>query len=277
MSHAKLIWISWLAIASITLISYTSVQAYTYFTTTTIEDVRKQNEAFEKAKSELLKARVEYCNDTSTGKIDYDSCGEFLNKSLNTGTGKTPQVLPPSKSRKSPLEDLIEDNALDVLHEKVCQKQINSPLCKDEALFDRLYLLTEERLPWKNFYPILLWITNAESSLGLNFAKDRVWWTCTWRNNWWGTKYKINDDNTRDFSSPKFWYDYKNKGKDDYGCYLYPFESVEEFWITKVNGMRFGYPWCINHKTPIRCLSWPYVGDRNVQEQSWINNVSIFL
>ena len=309
MSHAKLIWISWLAIACITLISYTSVQAYTYFTTTTIEDVRKQNEAFEKAKSELLKARVEYCNDTSTGKIDYDSCGEFLNKSLNA-KATTGSVIPEPKQNKldevklqeclskykkidntisnvcmdyaewtrtSNIDFELETEKLSQLHKKVCERQINSPLCKDEALFDRLYQLTEERLPWKNFYPILLWITNAESSLGLNFARDRVWWTCTWRNNWGWTKYKINDDNTRDFSSPKFWYDYKNKGKDDYGCYLYPFESVEEFWITKVNGMRFGYPWCINHKTPIRCLSWPYVGDRNVQEQSWINNVSIFL
>lgn len=96
MSHAKLIWISWLAIACVTLISYTSVQAYTYFTTTTIEDVRKQNEAFEKAKSELLKARVEYCNDTSTGKIDYDSCGEFLNKSLNA-KATTGSVIPEAR------------------------------------------------------------------------------------------------------------------------------------------------------------------------------------
>lgn len=268
MSHAKLIWISWLAIASITLISYTSVQAYTYFTTTTIEDVRKQNDAFEKAKSELLKARVEYCNDTSTGKIDYDSCGEFLNKSLNTGTGKTPQVLPPSKSIKSPLEDLIEDNTLDVLHDKVCQKQINSPLCKDRKLFDRLYQLTEERLPWKNFYPILLWITNAESSLGLNFARDRVWWTCTWRNNFWGIKWKKTDD----------WKSVKDQQiPDQYGCYLYKFNSIEDYWISKVNTMRYGYKGCIDSKTPIRCLSWPYVGDRNIQEQSWINNVSIFL
>ena len=107
MSHAKLIWISWLAIACITLISYTSVQAYTYFTTTTIEDVRKQNDAFEKAKGELLKARVEYCNDTSTGKIDYDSCGEFLNKSLNTWTHSTGStVLPPKWLTKLVVKDV---------------------------------------------------------------------------------------------------------------------------------------------------------------------------
>jgi len=300
MSHAKLIWISWLAIACVTLISYTSVQAYTYFTTTTIEDVRKQNDAFEKAKSELLKARVEYCNDTSTGKIDYDSCGEFLNKSLNA-KATTGSVIPEPKQNKldevklqeclskykkidntisnvcmdyaewtrtSNIDFELETEKLSQLHKKVCERQINSPLCKDEALFDRLYQLTEERLPWKNFYPILLWITNAESSLGLNFARDRVWWTCTWRNNFWWIKWKKTDD----------WKSVKDQQiPDQYGCYLYKFNSIEDYWISKVNTMRYGYKGCIDSKTPIRCLSWPYVGDRNVQEQSWINNVSIFL
>lgn len=197
-----------------------------------------------------------------------------------TWTGQlTPVSEPPSISRKSPLEDLIEDNWLDVLHEKVCQKQINSALCKDRALFDRLYHLTEERLPNKQFFPILLGITNAESSLGLNFAKDRVGWTCTGRNNWWGVKWKINDDWTREYTNKwKFWYAYsKAKPTDDYGCYLFPFDSIEDYWISKVNTFRFYYKGCIDHKTPIWCISWPYVWDRGVHEQSWIVNTSIFL
>jgi hypothetical protein len=45
------------------------------------------------------------------------------------------------------IEESKEKFALAKLHQDVCKKQINSPLCKDRKLFDRLYLLTEERLP----------------------------------------------------------------------------------------------------------------------------------
>lgn len=170
--------------------------------------------------------------------------------------------------RTSNIKFEIETEELWKLHEKVCKKQINSPLCKDRALFDRLYHLTEERLPNKQFFPILLGITNAESSLGLNFAKDKVWGTCTGRNNWWWIKWKINDDGSRqkDQAIP-----------DKYGCYLYQFDSIESYWISKINTFRYGYKWCIDHKTPVWCISWAYVWDRNVHEQSWIRNVSIFL
>lgn len=158
--------------------------------------------------------------------------------------------------------------ALDSLHKKVCQKQVNSPLCKDKQLFDRLYQITEERLPWKNFYPILLGITNAESSLGLNFAHDNTWGTCAGRNNWWGIKWKKTDD----------WASVKDQGiPDSFGCYLYKFDSVEDYWISKVNTIRFWYKWCVDSKTPIRCMSYAYVWDRYVSEDSWVRNVSIFL
>lgn len=77
--------------------------------------------------------------------------------------------------REVPRTQTIDETlTLSNLHKKVCKKQINSPLCKDYELFERLYHITEERLPGKQFFPILLGITNAESSLGLDFAKDRV-------------------------------------------------------------------------------------------------------
>lgn len=173
------------------------------------------------------------------------------------------------------------DEKLSTLHQKVCQKQINSPLCKDYELFERLYHITEERLPNKQFFPILLGITNAESSIGLDFARDSVWGFCNWRNNWGGTKYQIHDDNTRTYSRELNWFLYGQKysGRfvDQFGCNLYPFESIEEFWITKVNWMRYGYKWCIDSKTPIRCLSYKYVGSPDVAEESWIHNVSYFI
>jgi len=70
------------------------------------------------------------------------------------------------------------------LQVKICNKQINSPLCKDKELLARLYKITEDRIPGKNFFPILVGITNAESSLGLNFANDNVGGKCYGRNNW---------------------------------------------------------------------------------------------
>ena len=192
---------------------------------------------------------------------------------LEIWTGKlTPTSSEPPSIKISPdsesMDQFITRINLDMLHSQVCNIQINSPLCKDRQLFDRLYHLTEERLPWKNFYPILLGITNAESSLWLNFAKDRVGGTCTGRNNWGWIKWKKSDS----------WESIKDQPiPDQYGCYLYKFESIEDYWISKVNTIRYGYKGCIDSPTPVRCMSFAYVGDRNVAEVSWIKNVSIFL
>lgn len=171
---------------------------------------------------------------------------------------------------------------LESLHKTICKKQINSPLCKDKELFGRLYRITEERLPNKQFYPILIGMTNAESSLWLDFAKDKVWGTCIGRNNWGGAKYQINDDNTRIYKRTLngFNYEYnkaKNLHNDQYGCNLFPFESIEEYWTSKVNWIRYWYKGCIDSDTPIKCISFQYVGDPKVAEQSWIDNVSHFL
>ncbi len=156
---------------------------------------------------------------------------------------------------------------LDELFKKVCKSKPPSPIC-DRATFDRLYKITEERLPWKNFFPILLGITNAESSLGTAYAKNNKGWYCTGYNNLGWIKYRKTDDwkSVRDQKIP-----------DTNGCYLYKFDSIDDYWISKVNTIRYGYKGCVNSTTPIKCMSYAYVGDRNVAETSWINNVSIFL
>ena len=165
---------------------------------------------------------------------------------------------------------------LEKLHDTICKKQINSPLCKDKELFGRLYRITEDRLPMKQFYPILIGMTNAESSLWLDYAKDKVWGTCIGRNNWGGAKYMINDNNTRVYKRNLNWFDYTYP-RDQYDCNLFPFESVEEYWKSKVNWIRYWYKGCIDSPTPIKCISFAYVWDRNTAEQSWIDNVSHFL
>lgn len=207
-------------------------------------------------------------------KSEYDRLKLCIDaQSICSGTEKKEammQLVPTAYADEVTWQKIVySDNIyLNNLHTKVCDKQINSPLCKDRELFDRLYHITEERLPNKQFYPILLGITNAESSLWLNFAKDNKWGTCDWRNNWGGIKWKINDDWTRQKDQ---------KIPDSDGCYLYKFDSIEEYWKSKVNTVRFWYKWCVDSKTPIRCMSYAYVGNRYVAEESWIKNTSIFL
>lgn len=92
MQNAKPITIWIIAIASISIISYSTVSAYTYFTTTTIDEVRAQFEKTEKAKSDLQQIRNEYCNDkTPDGeKIDYNLCWQEINKLLSATGGISP-------------------------------------------------------------------------------------------------------------------------------------------------------------------------------------------
>lgn len=118
-------------------------------------------------------------------------------------------------------------------------------------------------------------ISLAESHVWQNYAKDKVGWTCEWRNNWGGAKYNILDDNSRVYSSPKFGgYNTVNRFEDSYWCNLFPFDSIEEYWISKANGLRYGYKGCLDSKEPIKCVSYSYVGDPNVSESSWVGNVS---
>jgi hypothetical protein len=128
-------------------------------------------------------------------------------------------------------------------------------------------------------WEILLGISFAESHLWQNYAKDNQGGTCYGRNNFGGTKYKINNDNTRVHSRQLNGFNYGSKFHfrytDQYGCNLFPFESVEEYWTTKVNWMRFWYSKCIvNNTTPIECISRTYLTGN---KKNWIANVSSFL
>ena len=179
----------------------------------------------------------------------------------NSWTVSTAKSVLPSWIKSDRTEELER------LNKEVCKKNINSPICERETFY-RLYKITEERLPWKNFFPILLGITNAESSLGTAYAKNNKGWYCTGYNNLGWIKWKKTDDgkSVRDQKIP-----------DTNGCYLYKFDSIDDYWISKVNTIRYGYKGCVNSTTPIKCMSYAYVGDKNVSEASWVRNVSIFL
>lgn len=295
-----------LTILAILAVSAGSIYAYNIKTPEEriIESIRIQNQAIEEANSAKIdsyRAILDKCYKTATGSSreileKLDACKETQKPELQMIISYNWSIERVSKRNNNveestasgsvipvPLWNSIkwksnptERELLDWLQVKICWKQINSPLCKDKELLARLYKITEDRIPGKNMFPILIGITNAESSLGLNFAKDSVGGKCDGRNNWWGTKYQILDNNTRVYSRKLNWFDYKNS-KDQFGCNLYPFESIEEFWTTKVNGMRFGYKSCIDSKTPIDCIWRTYVKWDWKSKSSWNNNVAYFL
>lgn len=158
-----------------------------------------------------------------------------------------------------------------------------SPLCNNWDLFYILKKITDERIPngWQ-WFNIMVWVSYAESHIWVNYARDSVWGTCYGRNNWGWAKYMINDDNTRIYRSLVNSYGSATiNGRvafvDMYGCNLFPFKTIADYWISKSNWFRFWYASCINSKQPIKCLSYKYVGNPNVSEDSWVNRVSLFL
>lgn len=108
---------------------------------------------------------------------------------------------------------------------------------------------------------IALWIMNAESTLGKNYAK----WCNSTYNNWWGIKWKKLDDGTNVKDQPI---------PDANGCWMYRFDSMDDYFQSKANTLWIGYKACFSRDNPIRCISFAYVWDPNIAETSWINNVA---
>lgn len=175
-----------------------------------------------------------------------------------------------------------------ILMDKVCEygklpdKGV-SPLCGNWKLFYELKKITEDRLGsgWQ-WFNIMVGMSYAESHIGINYARDGVGGTCVGRNNWGGAKYKINDDNTRIYRSitNSYWQSTVN-GKvlfmDKFWCNLFPFHSIQDYWISKSNGLRYGFAHCKNSGKPVTCISYKYVGNPDVSEKAWVWRVGIFL
>ena len=166
-------------------------------------------------------------------------------------------------------EEKSENQNLKKIHEKICAIQPKSPLCEDFALLERLEKITTDRIPDNpHIFPILLGITNSESSLGTNYAPHAG---CANYNNLGGVKWRKTDDgkSVRDQTIPQ---------AD--GCWLYKFESYEDYWISKVNSIRYGYAGCLvdNPTVALQCISKWYVrGDGKIVKHGWVQNASIFL
>jgi len=159
---------------------------------------------------------------------------------------------------QAPKPHIVTD--LDTLHSEICKKVKESPLCDDIELLRRIDSIGREKgVPTR----LLIGISYSESHIGVNFNKE----ACRATNNWAWIKGKKHD------TGKVVWYT-KTKGKPDKdGCWLYRFKSVEEWFYSLANTISMWYKGCNNDT---KCLSYSYVGNPDVAEQSWIDHVSIW-
>ena len=170
--------------------------------------------------------------------------------------------------------DLKLIEILDIRQEKwdveymrlICEKAPKSPLCFDFDLLDKIKVIAYDRdIDWK----LLIWITYAESHIGMNFAPH--YW-CEKSNNWAWLKWAKRDDWS---ISEK--YDKQYTGLEGElrwylsGCYLYAFDTTEDFFISLANTISLWYKSC---KWEPECIVKSYVWKYS---ENWVNNVNVFL
>ena len=149
-----------------------------------------------------------------------------------------------------------------VLMTRICKVYINgrkSPLCDNRSLY----------FSWKNIFQskwvswdIALWIMYAESHIWASYK----WCDGTW-NNWWWVKARVleNWKVVKDQKIPNWW-----------NCWLYKFDSVEDYFTSKANMLWVNYKWCFTRKTNkdiVVCISYSYVWDPKLSETHRVNNV----
>lgn len=146
-----------------------------------------------------------------------------------------------------------------ILMDRICAVNIHdrkSPLCNDWNLYNKWKEIFEKK--WVS-WSIALGIMYSESHIGANYAG-----TCdTSYNNWGWIKWRITDDGKA----------IKNQPIPQNGCWLYKFNSVEDYFNSKANTL-VKYKSCFSKDKPIECISYAYVGNRYVAERSWIARVA---
>ncbi len=155
---------------------------------------------------------------------------------------------------------LPEVTEIDELYDQICAKVPNSPICWDKELLQRIDIIGKSKwVPTR----LLIWIAYAESHIGVNFNRE----ACRNYNNFFWAKWKKHDNWKVEWFT-------KDRKKDSNGCWLYKFKSIEEWFYSLANTISIGYAGCNNS---VRCLSRKYVGHPDIEEESWINRVSLFL
>ena len=148
---------------------------------------------------------------------------------------------------------------------QICKKVPNSPLCNEENYNMARSIAYKKALIWgiedrEEFFRVWLGIMNSESTIGTNYA-----WTCdSSYNNFGWIKWRILDtgEAVKDQKIPQ-WKDNK--------CWLYKFNSQEDYFWSKYNSLGKWYGKCFKTNDPVYCISGYYVG--KPYSPSWINNV----
>lgn len=150
---------------------------------------------------------------------------------------------------------------LQVLHKEICDRQPRSPICNNGDILKMV-----DEVAYRHWVPtrLMIWIFNAESSVGVGFAGNGA---CNNYHNWSGLKGKKLENWEVE------WYSEDRSKPDKNGCWLYQFKSFEEHVEALANTLSIGYKWC-NMKTV--CIAYNYVGHPDKAEQSWIDNVEKF-
>ena len=131
--------------------------------------------------------------------------------------------------------------------ELICKEVSTSPLCGNYTLLNSLKEIADKR---NVSYKLLLGIMYHESKLWTAFAPSQA---CSKSNNWAGLKARKYDD-----GSVSEWFD-KQPNRIE-GCWLYNFETVEEFFESLANTISLGYRKCLDRAEPVSCISAVYVG-----------------
>lgn len=154
-------------------------------------------------------------------------------------------------------KDIYPKTRDEILMQRICKQW--SPMCDDWDMYRQAKKIFEDR--WVPF-DIALGIMNAESTIGKHYAR----WCNASYNNWGGIKWRKLDDgtNVKDQKIP-----------DANGCWVYKFESMEAYFISKANTLGIWYKACFEREKPITCIAYSYVWNPNIAEPSWIRNVSM--
>lgn len=245
-------------ISAIVLIAFISLMsiAHAYHLWETLSDrIERENrtrliscldEASRKSTSQEILQAKNHCSQNILATY-HDPVWDTGSLKLNTGT-LAHQSEPPSQIR-----------------EKICSNSPKSPLCNIENYNMAHAIAYKKALLWniqdkELFFRVWIGIMNAESSIGTNYAG-----TCDASyNNFGGIKWRILDDwgQVKDQTIPQNW------------CWLYKFNTLEDYFGSKYNSLGKWYGSCFHTNDPVYCISGYYVG--TPYSVSWQKNVNLF-
>lgn len=149
-----------------------------------------------------------------------------------------------------------------ILMDKICKYgKIHwniSPVCNNWDLYKRLKTISKNK--WVEF-GLMIWISYAEWHIGANYASSK----CKGYNNRSGIKRRKNDDGSID----------KPKLPDSNGCWIYKFDTIEDYWNSFANSIKM---WYIDKQcaTP-ECISQHWVRSDWLVKGTWSRRVKMFM